>query len=532
MTDSLTTFNLRQTLQTYKFLENQFKNSAGGYVFKITDLERLKRFLILGTQEGSYYASSKKLTKENATNIIEVLKGDDWKKAVDLIVQTSLSGAAPKQNPVVFAFALACSSERAETQAYAFEFLNDVCKTGTQLFLFVKYIKQFRGWGRSLRKAVASWYTDKELKTLCYQLVKYRNREGYTHADVLRLCHAKTSDEVRNAVFKWVTKGTGIFDSLPKDCELIWAYEFLKAEVDESIVVSMINNNKSVTWEMLPTEMLNRRSIWEALLGQGIPQTALIRQLPRLTNVGLLEPFSDTLKTVVSQLTNREILQKARVHPYNLLVAMNTYRSGHSLKGSSEWTPSQAVVDALEEAFYSSFDFVTPSNKNTLIALDISDSMSWATISDGINAREGSAAMAMVTAKTEPNYHFVGFTHGLINLPISSRMRLGEVVRTVSDLPFGATDCALPMIYAKERKLRVENFVIYTDSETYCGNIHPCQALEQYRQSSGINAKLCVVGMTETEFSIANPDDPNQMDVVGFDSAAPQLIADFSADRL
>ena len=66
------------------------------------------------------------------------------------------------------------------------------------------------------------------------------------------------------------------------------------------------------------------------------------------------------------------------------------------------------------------------------------------------------------------------------------------------------------------------------DSETWVGNIHPVEALRQYRRKSGIPAKLVVVGMVSNEFSIADPDDAGMMDVVGFDSAVPELIADFT----
>jgi 60 kDa SS-A/Ro ribonucleoprotein len=44
----------------------------------------------------------------------------------------------------------------------------------------------------------------------------------------------------------------------------------------------------------------------------------------------------------------------------------------------------------------------------------------------------------------------------------------------------------------------------------------------------GIPAKLIVVGMTVNNFSIADPSDAGMMDVVGFDTATPQLMADFA----
>ena len=38
--------------------------------------------------------------------------------------------------------------------------------------------------------------------------------------------------------------------------------------------------------------------------------------------------------------------------------------------------------------------------------------------------------------------------------------------------------------------------------------------------------------MASNGFSIADPNDPGQLDVVGFDTATPQLIADFSRGAL
>jgi 60 kDa SS-A/Ro ribonucleoprotein len=50
------------------------------------------------------------------------------------------------------------------------------------------------------------------------------------------------------------------------------------------------------------------------------------------------------------------------------------------------------------------------------------------------------------------------------------------------------------------------------------GQMHPSQALDRYRQKTGIPAKLIVVSMTANPFSIADPNDAGMMDVVGFDT--------------
>ena len=52
--------------------------------------------------------------------------------------------------------------------------------------------------------------------------------------------------------------------------------------------------------------------------------------------------------------------------------------------------------------------------------------------SSSVSCRVASAAMAMVTAKTEENYHMVGFSDKLVPIKINTKMRLDEVCRTIS----------------------------------------------------------------------------------------------------
>lgn len=197
--------------------------------------------------------------------------------------------------------------------------------------------------------------------------------------------------------------------------------------------------------------------------------------------------------------------------------------------------PARRIVDALDAAFYASFGAVEPTGKRLMLALDVSGSMTQPVSGLPLTCREASAALALVTAATESEYELVGFTSGrnyrdttLTQLGISPRQRLDDAIRTVSDLPFGATDCGLPMRHALEHKLEVDTFVIFTDNETWAGPVQPHQALQRYRREMGIDARLVVVAMTATDNTIAQPGDAGMLDVSGFDSAVPSLIANFA----
>lgn len=539
--DILTGINTRVTPQNQPVpgRNDQVKNSAGGFVFEISDAERLRRFLILGTDAGTYYTNAADLTRANAEVPIRMAL-DEPDTLLSTILDVSLRGAAPKQNATLFALAIACSFGDLDFRQKALAALPKIARTGTHLFIFARYVEQFRGWGRSLRRSVGDWYMSKTPEQVAYQAVKYRQREGWSHRDLLRLSHPQSVDAELNATFDWITHNS-LGEETPK---LIHAFTKANAPGATVELLTELIREHGLTWEMLPDEALGNVEIWNALLDTGVPMTALIRQLPRLTRLGVVSPLGGRTDDVVAQLTNQEALRKARVHPINLLVAHRTYSGGQSARGSSSWSPVPKIIDALDDAFYKAFEFVEPAGKRTMLALDVSGSMGVATTATGLNAREASAALALVTMATEPATMTVGFTGGswgwgrssftqpvvenLTPLNISPRQRLDDVIRSISGLPFGSTDCALPMLYAAKKNLEVDTFVIYTDNDTWAGSVHPYQALKQYRAQSGIDAKVVVVGMTATEFSIADPRDPGMLDVVGFDTAVPSLISQFS----
>ena len=83
------------------------------------------------------------------------------------------------------------------------------------------------------------------------------------------------------------------------------------------------------------------------------------------------------------------------------------------------------------------------------------------------------------------------------------------------------------MNYASDGNLDVDVFIVYTDSDTNSRN-HPHKALQRYREKMGKpNAKLIVIAMTSNGFSIADPNDRNMLDIVGFDPAVPEMIHKF-----
>lgn len=515
----------------------QVQNSAGGYTFQIDDWARLRRFLVLGAEGGTYYASEKKLARENAA-VVDRLAKSDGARLVREIVEISESGRAPKNDPAILALAIAAKLGDNATRTEAYAAVPRVCRIGTHLYHFAAFVNELGGWGRGARRAVGKWFNDRTADDAAHQVVKYQSRDGWSARDILRVAHVKPASDAHAALYQWATHVDEIDDykrdhaakykvaagDLPA---IVGAFEALKTETDLSKIVALIRDHK-LPREAVPTQHLTEAAVWEALLPH-MGLTALVRNLATMTRVGVIAPLGAHVADICARVSSADQLKKARVHPIQMLSALRTYVQGHGERGGNTWTPVQQVVDALDAGFYASFAAVEPTHKATLLALDCSASMTWSTIAGcpGLTPRVASAAMALVTAAREPNHHVMGFSTGLVDVPISPRMRIDQAIEAIERLPAGGTDCALPMIWAEQRKMRIESIAIYTDNETWAGSVHPHAALKSYRKSSGLATRVAVVGMTATDFSIADPSDPGMLDFVGFDAAAPNVMANF-----
>ena len=501
------------------------RNEAGGYMFPVDDWVRLDRFLILGSDGGAYYATERTLTIENAACVDRCVEADGA-RAVARIAEVSASGRAPRNDPALLALAIAAKRGDEPTRKAALTALPRVARTATHLFAFAEAVEQLGGWGRGTRRAVADWYRERELDALTYQAVKYRQRNGWTHADMLRLAHAQPPTPEHDALFRWMARG-----EMPADAarfRLLEGYARVQAAESATAAAQLVRDYR-LPWEAVPTQYLDAADVWEALLVD-MPMTALIRNLATMTRNGLLTPRSAATKTVIGQLGDETRLRQARVHPMAVLIALRTYAAGRGLRGRHTWDPVQRIVDALDSAFYATFASVEPTGKRLLVAVDCSGSMTGGAVAGvrGLSAREAAAAMALVSLRTEPNAEILGFTVNAKDLRISPRKRLDDAVNSIAAVARGeGTDCSMPMRWAAERKADFDGFAIYTDGQTWAGPQHPVQAMTAYRRGRVPAAKMVSVAFVGYGTSVVDGSDAGMLDVVGFDTAAPVVIGDF-----
>lgn len=501
------------------FGKNMILNNAGGYVFKVDPQVLLERFLTIGTEGGTYYVNEQKLTQENAVQIIDYIKLGG-SKVLDTVVNFATNNRAPKADPGIFVLALVLTYANQEVKQNAYSEIVNICRTTTQLFMLLANLKELRGWSAGLRKGVAAFYLKKSSSEVEYQLAKYRQRNGWTHKDAIRLSHPKANKLALNALLKYAIGKAPVNET---GSGFLVAVETMLASTDPKEVITLINNQKSITWEMVPTNMLNNKEVLSALAGQ-MPITALVRNLNRFAYTGLTDGNTNITQLIKGKLSNKNLIKKSRIHPITLLSAMRVYSRGHGDKGNKTWVPNQSIVDALNDAFYLAVEAIEPTNKRILVGVDVSGSMTSSAVAGmALTPKDVAAVMSFIILRTEPNAELYWFDTQITNAKVGKRHSLEEIMNLTPN--GGGTDCSLPIRLANHLKKEYDAIMIYTDSETWAGNQHGQVALDEYKKKYNKDVKVvevAAVSNNSTQF-----EDVNVLRVSGFDASVPRIVNDF-----
>lgn len=504
---------------------------SGGWMFKADLWSQLRRCLLIGTAQSTYDAGKQELTGEFVEVVRQAIALNPNRVASEIVYASD--GRAINNSAPLLALVLLSMGETPEAKNAFREIFPQVVRTGSHFYEWLSYTRSMRGFGKVVREAGKSWLSNADTRALAYQLLKYQQRQGFSHRDALRLFHVKPPTEDHGQLFQWVTQGwEHLPQTIPSDAlAQIWWYEWLKRhpeQTHEAIAKGRLTHEMAA-----PVGRMDKRA-WQ-LLFNDMPVGALLRNLGSLTELGVLTASNrDNLKRVANVLNSGEHLRRGRIHPIDVLKALKTYQSGGQLGRSQKtWQPVPRIVDILEQALELSFDVIQPTGKVFLHAVDISGSMSYYNVSSiGLSCCEIATTMALATAKAEPHYVIRGFATDFRDLKITARDSFQGAIAKASNQNFGGTDAAVAYKWAIQHRFKADVFCFWTDCESWAGHQHPSQALAEYRRKVNPKAKAIYVTLAPYNISLVDPQDPMSWDVAGFDPGTPRLIQMIAADEL
>ncbi|XP_031610703.1 60 kDa SS-A/Ro ribonucleoprotein isoform X1 [Oreochromis aureus] len=544
---------------------NHTLNSTGVGSWEISDKAKLCRFLCYGSERDLYSTKENgRIKLENTGALQSMLEEKRGAEVLEEIKRFAQDGRAVRLEPSIFALALCSQNPDVNTKQAAFKALKDVCREPAHLFSFIKYKKELKEhmkcgiWGRALRRALSDWYNEQDAMSLAAAVTKCKQREGWSHQDLLRLSHTKPARDAIALISKYVTKGWKEVQVAHENKEnaeevirvlsYLEVVEKVKHSRDETEVVTLIEEHK-LEREQLLTEHLKFKQVWSALLKE-MPLHSVVKMLGRLTSGKVLEPGSSETQFLCDRIQSETALKQAKIHPFSILLATENYKKGHGYQGKPKWEADRNILKAMDSAFYKSFMNVEPVGKCFVVAVDMSGSPSSIVPGTSISTAAAAAAIAMILARTEADTHVLVYSQeAMVPFSISADMTLkeatDELVKSTRERgaqPSGSAfmlqflsesrGCTVPIQWATENRKAVDVFVILSTNPLLMLTASPVESLKKHRETSGANSKLVMCDLTNTGFPIGDTEDRGLLTISGFDLGAFSVIRNLAQDLI
>lgn len=524
---------------------------------KLNDLQKLRRFLVLGNENGLYRVrcggdGGFQPSAETAPTVSELLAAGKGEEVVDEIVKF-LSSNSINHTPALFALAMCArhSDKSQKTKQSAMKALATVCNSTADLFQFISFSQRLvetkKGWGRALKTGVQRWFDSRDSMTLAKIITLQKTGSSWSYIDLLRVTHILPNTEGAKMITKYLMKGLKVVqeefggektgDEMQATLTYLAAIEQLKSVKDALQAVGLIEQHR-LHPQQVTAQILQMPEALVVLVKQ-LSLGELLDMVGRLAARLVLDPANPAAADIVQRIADEQQVQKEKLSPIALLVVMRMYEQGSA---SMRWPRNGAVVDALNSAFASALQHnVLSTKKRYLVAVNINNQFMrcWVHGTKVLSPVIAVSGLALLLAHTERDPALVFFSKDVKPLSLTNTMQMPEICEAIAtcaaEQEGGKCGCDLsaPITWAQEGKKPFDVIIIMTDHRYAKASTELPAAFRQYRQSLNLpDAKLVVCGLTATNVQFADPADPGMLDIAGFDATVPDIIHSFVTGSL
>lgn len=529
----------------------------------------LSQYLYVGKEYPNYQPGNwfvhKYYEQGRISSISKLAEKENPLVAIDLIKKAFDSKLIQNPETLVFALAVCARQTGKDTLRHAaYNAIKTICSTPQHFILFIKFASELakslpepkHGWGSGWRKAVNDWYLSKDALELAKCVTRYKGRYGWTHKDIIKLSHPKTSDIAKQAVFKYVLFGLKEtqkeFGDKPEAVEVvnyIQSVEDFKHCEDELQAARLLEIH-NLTLDHVPGHMLKSEEVWNSLIPT-MSLTMLFNSLQRIHNIGILKPNATAVDKIIDAISDQDKLASEKIHPALVHITIKNYeKSGKPLSFEKQRVknaakkpsppplkPNRKIIEALYKTLGYSFNSLEPTGLRYMITIDMNkamqDSPAWQC--GNVSAAEAGCLIALCLLRCEQNVTVATFKNiGIHVVNLDKNGSLGQIVRKMKQMPTGAVNLEKPMIWATQKSKKYDVFINVVDVvEKRFGNgvrtDNPIKAIKDYRTKMELkDAKLVTCAMTSAHMVSHADTDKNCLSICGFDENVPKIIEAFA----
>jgi 60 kDa SS-A/Ro ribonucleoprotein len=268
-------------------------------------------------------------------------------------------------------------------------------------------------------------------------------------ADIVKMVHPKPADESRKAFYAWLIGKPYDVDELPAE---IAAFEVWKEYRNGPLP------NVPFEWltafELSPQEWveLASRMGWQALRMN-------LNTLARKGAFGV----EGAAEMIAARLSDEEALTKARVLPYQLMVALGSVSEDVPLK----------VQAALETALEASLSKVPALEGQVVVCPDVSGSMASPVTgyrkgaSSKVRCIDVAALVSAAVLRRNPRTEVLPFEQRVVSLTLKPGARVAVNAAKLASIGGGGTNVSAPLAMLNKRRAKVDLVIIVSDNESW-----------------------------------------------------------------
>lgn len=348
------------------------------------------------------------------------------------------------------------------------------------------------------------------------QLVQAAIGNDPSLADVVKMVHPRPADAGRQAFYAWLVGKPWDPDALP---ESLRAFEAWKTTHEGEV--------PDVPLQMLTAQDLGEKE-WSAIAANASWQTTRMN-LNTFSRHGVFRDV-DLVKRLAERLADPDQVRRARVFPYQLLVAF--------INAGKE-VPDQ-LREALQDAMETAIGNVPEINGQVVVCPDVSGSMQSSVTgyrpgaSSKVRCIDVAALVAAAFLRKNRGARVLPFEVNVVDLALNPRDSVMTNATRLAKIGGGGTNCSAPLARLNKEKAAADLVIFVSDNESWAdprANRGTAMMVEweKFRQWNP-KARLVCIDITPNPTTQA-PDRKDILNVGGFSDTVFDIIAGFAASE-
>jgi 60 kDa SS-A/Ro ribonucleoprotein len=417
-------------------------NEAGGVAYKLSPKAALAQYAATGCLNATFYASA----EEQLQLILNICQLPEVEP--EFIARLALY--ARTKGHMKDVPALLCAVLSIRGPGLMAEVFDRVIDDGRMLRNFVQIMRSGTVGRKSLgtlpKRLVQAWFEQRTDE----QIFRASVGNDPSLADAIRMVHPKPQARSRSALFGYLIGQPHQAADLP---ELVKQFEAFKAGESKNL--------PDVPFQMLTSLTLSNDD-WKAI-ARTAPWQMTRMNLNTFARHGVFED-AELVGLIASRLRDEQAIQRARVFPYQLLMAFTQAASDVPTEVREALQDAMEIatrnVPALDDVGVYVFPDVSGSMRSPITGIRKG-------ATSAVRCIDVAALIAATILRTNRQAQVLPFESKVVDVTLNPRDRVMTNAKVLSSLPRGGTNCSAPLADLNRRKGTGELLIYVSDNESW-----------------------------------------------------------------